>query len=411
MASTPFTDATSPAAASVVDSGAARSSAELAICLPGFSGEALPLALNAIVAAFPDEHVLVASNAVLATGTEWPTLDLIPYSTARASLDWVLTASDYAAAAHLASDHKASAVLILGDPESPPDAPLLRRLADGIRNSSTDLVLPRFSLGPSEGLVSTALLYPLTRALFGADIRFPLPVDAAISNRMAQRLLASTQRLVSLNQGSTILWPVAEAAVAGYAVREVPAGDALPPTPPSEDFNTLFTSVAGSLFSDVEAKATFWQRARPMPLRQPAPATPAPGDASDSTPEILSMIESFHVAQNNLQEIWSLVLPPQTRLAIKKLSQLAPAEFALAPDLWARIVYDFALAFHLRTLNRNHLLGAMVPLYLAWAASYLHSVADRPDRAAHALELNAIAFEAEKSYIVSRWRWPDRFNP
>jgi hypothetical protein len=83
----------------------------------------------------------------------------------------------------------------------------------------------------------------------------------------------------------------------------------------------------------------------------------------------------------------------------------------MEPDLWARIVYDFALAFHLRTLNRNHLLGAMTPLYLAWVASYLRFVADDPTRAAHAIERTAAAFESEKSYIVSRWRWPDRFNP
>jgi hypothetical protein len=123
------------------------------------------------------------------------------------------------------------------------------------------------------------------------------------------------------------------------------------------------------------------------------------------------MIETFHIAQDNLEEIWSLVLPPQSRLALKKLSQLSPDAFTLQPDLWARIVYDFTLAFHLRTLNRNHLLGAMTPLYLAWVASYLRTVSDDPTRAAHAIELTASAFEGEKSYIVSRWRWPDRFNP
>jgi hypothetical protein len=123
------------------------------------------------------------------------------------------------------------------------------------------------------------------------------------------------------------------------------------------------------------------------------------------------MIETFRIAQDNLQEIWSLVLPPQSRLALKKLSALSPDAFFMEPDLWARIVYDFTLAFHLRTLNRNHLLGAMTPLYLAWVASYLRFVADDPTRAAHAIAITASAFETEKSYIVSRWRWPDRFNP
>jgi hypothetical protein len=38
-------------------------------------------------------------------------------------------------------------------------------------------------------------------------------------------------------------------------------------------------------------------------------------------------------------------------------------------------------------------------------------VADDPTRAARSIEDTAQAFETEKSYIVSRWRWPDRFNP
>lgn len=414
MASTPITDAALPSpepGSGTVATPPPRPFAELAICLPAFSAEALPSALDAIVAAFPDETVLIAASAVPSNPTEWPSLELVPYTSARSDLDWVLTAADYAAAAHLAADHKNRAVILLGDPDATIDPHMLRRLSESIRSAKVDLILPRFSLGPSSALVNSALLYPLSRALFGADIRFPLPVDAGLSARFAQRILPSTQRLVALNQGSTILWPVAEAAIAGFSVREVSAGDTRPPTPPSEDFNILFSSVAGSLFADIDAKATFWQRARNLPLRPPAPVAPPPLEVVDASPEILSMIESFHLAQNNLQEIWSLVLPPQSRLALKKLSQLSPNAFTMEPDLWARIVYDFTLAFHLRTLNRNHLLGAMTPLYLAWVASYLRSVADHPDRAAHAIERNAIAFESEKSYIVSRWRWPDRFNP
>ena len=123
------------------------------------------------------------------------------------------------------------------------------------------------------------------------------------------------------------------------------------------------------------------------------------------------MIDSFHLAQANLQEIWSLVLPPQSRLELKRLSQLPSEAFTVTPGLWARIVYDFALAFHLRTLNRGHLLGAMTPLYLAWVASHLRSVEQDAATAPHALDQTANAFEAERSYLVSRWRWPDRFNP
>jgi hypothetical protein len=79
-------------------------------------------------------------------------------------------------------------------------------------------------------------------------------------------------------------------------------------------------------------------------------------------------------------------------------------------SLWARIVYDFLLAYRLRTINRGHLLGALIPLYLAWVASHINITASGTDPERH-IEAVAAAFEADKTYIVSRWRWPDRFNP
>jgi hypothetical protein len=319
----------------------------------------------------------------------------------------VLAAGDYNAAAATAIEHGAQAVLVLSDNATAANPPLLRGLAGCVLGKKIDLAVPRFRLGPSDGLVNAALLYPLTRALFGAEVHAPLTVHAALSIRMAERISAAKRQ--PAGQGPLFLWPVSEAAVAGLSVREVDAGDAAPPQPPEGDFNSLFSSVAGSLFSDIEAKATFWQRARSMPARARLP--PQPADAAGASGEVQSMIDNFHLAQANLQEIWSLVLPPQSRLELKRLSQQPPELFAMTPSLWARVVYDFVLAYHLRTLNRGHLLGAMTPLYLAWAAGHLRRAEQDPALASLALEHTAAAFEDEKPYLVSRWRWPDRFNP
>jgi hypothetical protein len=410
MSPTSFQDA--PLEAPATPAGVA----DILVCLPSLSSEALQASLETIAATFPGEPILVASPNVLPTiDTDQPnpnnlsTLTLIAHPADNSSSPgWVLTASDYASAAALASSYNTPTLMLLGaQPTSPA---FLRALADSSR-SMIDLTVPRFNIGPSDSLVNSALLYPLTRALFGADIHFPLPIDAALSPRMAQRLASSAQRLIAINQGGSLLWPAAEASVAGLSIREIDAEGTLPPSPPQVDFNTLFGSVAGSLFTDIEARASFWQRARPLPVR-PLSTPFAPSiEAEIVSPDILSIIENFHIAQANLQEIWSLVLPPQSRLAFKKLSQLPPSAFSMDPALWARTVYDFCLAFHLRTLNRNHLLGAMTPLYLAWVASHLRSVADDPTRAQKSIEQTAAAFESEKSYFVSRWRWPDRFNP
>jgi hypothetical protein len=116
------------------------------------------------------------------------------------------------------------------------------------------------------------------------------------------------------------------------------------------------------------------------------------------------------MAYTNLAEIWALVLPPNSLLGLKHLSLMPPARFHLADALWVRIVYDFMLAYRQRTINRGHLLGALTPLYLAWVASHIILANGGTPPEQHIQELVAI-FENDKAYLVSRWRWPDRFNP
>ena len=107
-----------------------------------------------------------------------------------------------------------------------------------------------------------------------------------------------------------------------------------------------------------------------------------------------------------------MVLPPVTLLDLKRLTQLAPERFRMPDELWVRIIYDFALGYRQRTINRTHLLGALTPLYLGWAASFINEAAADPGFHAPArTEQLARAFEDGKPYLVRRWRWPDRFNP
>ena len=146
-------------------------------------------------------------------------------------------------------------------------------------------------------------------------------------------------------------------------------------------------------------------------------AVPAIGEAVPVREDTASidttrLLDSFALGNRELQEIWGLVLPPATLFELRKLSRLPREEFRVPDELWVRIVYDFALAHRLRTINRDHLLKSMTPLYLGWVASYAHGLEmDHfigPDQR---LERLALAFEAGKPYFVSRWRWPDRFNP
>jgi hypothetical protein len=382
----------------------------LLVVFAAMTPEQLEGAFANLTASFPHQELIIASpDAILdAFATDaHPLFRIVPAPASHSA--WNITAADFVSAYQLADKHKARAVLMLGPECGSLDSSSLRKLSDAVLGSadSIDLAVPCYELSPHAGLVNSAILYPLTRALFASSVRFPLAVDLGLSLRMAKRMADAALHFTAINQGETPLWPVNEATIAGFAIDQFNVGPSVQSAGP--DLNTIFPLVIGPLFADINAKATFWQRFRPLPPVHnavPMPLALIPDSATDIAP----MLSAFRLAYTNLHEIWSLVLPPNSLLSLKRLTITDTPAFRISDSLWARIVYDFLLAYRLRTINRGHLLGALIPLYLAWVASHLNITASGSDSEEH-IEAVAAAFETEKTYMVSRWRWPDRFNP
>ena len=380
----------------------------LLVSLPVLQDEAVEIVLRTLAVAFAGTRTTIALPEQNAPAESAADQHVVYHaSTSRALSSWTLAATDFVTAHELCATHNAPAVLLLGPEADSLDADSLRALAEAVTGGGQDLAVPRYGLATRSNLVTSSILYPISRALFGASPRFPLALDLGLSARAASRLAGVAQRFTAANQPDALLWPIAELAVANFSIAQVDVGDRRLPQPASGDLNSLLAEVAGSLFTDVEAKAAYWQRARlapNVPQRTGVPPTSIPLD------EVVPMLDAFRLAYGNLSEIWSLILPPNTLFGLKRLSTAPAATFSMPDALWVRIIYDFILAYRLRTINRGHLLGALTPLYLAWVSSHIIRTSQ-----GHAgeTEINALAtaFELDKPYLVSRWRWPDRFNP
>ncbi len=389
-----------------IDSTSALSGGSLLVLLSSLTQDQLGAVLDNLAAAFPAGETIVAVPDALPADSH-PSLRLVAAPVVQSS--WTLTADGFVNACQLAKEHQASSILMLGPDPASLGLPALRQLGNAVAANSTDLALPCYDLPPHAALVNSAILYPLSRALFASRARFPLAIDMGLSLRMAEQLSINAQRLIALKQDEAPLWPVNEAALAGFKIDEFDVGPRMLPQPAEGGLNTILPLVTASLFSDIEAKAVFWQRPRQLPPARKAMRM-APPPPPDTSADIASMLQTFRLAYTNLQEVWSLVLPPNSLLGLKRLYGTDAAAFRMPESLWARIVYDFLLAYRLRTINRGHLLGALVPLYLACAASHINITASGASPERH-IEAVASAFEVEKPYILSRWRWPDRFNP
>jgi hypothetical protein len=274
-----------------------------------------------------------------------------------------------------------------------------------------DLVAPCYARNPFEGVINRAIIYPLTRALYGRQVRNPLGPDFGLSKRLLDRVMPLVVSPAVRNRLHPLASLSAEAITAGLNVCQSHLGPRVYASPDWTDLSGLLVQILNPMFADVERYAPVWQRVKgSLPVAeygQPLYIR-SEGNGIDTR----RLFESFQIGTRNLRDIWSLVLPPSTLVELARMARSPLDGFVLPDEMWARIVYDFALAWRVRAISRDHLLRAMTPLYLGWVASYAREVEHRePAFVEERLEQSCLAWERSKNYLVSRWRWPDRFNP
>ena len=285
-------------------------------------------------------------------------------------------------------------------------------LVQPVLESGFDFVAPQYLRHKYEGALINGILYPMVRALFGKQIRQPIGGDFGFSGAFIRHCLSDKNWNREIGLHAVDLRTTLEAIHGGFKICQALLG--LRPQikrEPLPDLSTVLTETVGSLFGEVELTAELWQRVRG------SETVPAFGLRFDAEPEdpaidVRPMIEKFRLGFVNLQEIWGLILPPATLLELKKMSRQTYEEFRFPDEFWVRAIYDFAVGYRLRTIRRDHLMGALTPLYLAWVASFFLSVREsRPREVPARIERLCKTYEAEKPYLISRWRWPDRFMP
>jgi len=287
----------------------------------------------------------------------------------------------------------------------------IHRLIQPVVDLGFDFVAPCYARQKMEGLLNRNVLSPLHRALYGEQLENPMGPDFGLSGKLLQRILGQDSIRRGGSEQNILAAISSTAACGGFQVCETHLGVRTQRPTDWGNLSTLLAEVLGATFVDMEGRAAHWQSIRGSKILPKFGVTEAsPPDTG--VVDAHGMIESFQLGTQNLQDVWGLILPPTTLLELRRLSRLPEDRFRIPDQLWVRIVYDFALGHRLRTISRDHLLRSLTPLYLGWIASYALEIQTAGlGEVDSRLERLSKAYEDNKSYLVSRWRWPDRFNP
>lgn len=361
-----------------------------------------------VLVARPDagEVKLVSGEELAARGDDGAPL---PYSLTRGGL--LGSESALRPLVQEGVDRGAVALALVGEGPHGGAVDWVGRLLAPILEEGFDYVCPTYHRPATQGTLNTGVVYPLTRALYGWRLRQPLGGEVALSARLAAKLLADNDwRRDPVHAGSDA-WLVAKVLARGHRACQAWLGEWPREPAEPEDASRALSRVLGPVFREMERNADRWQRVvSSQPLPTFGDASPAPSDPHAPDPEPL--VEAFRLGQRDLTPLWGLVLAPATLFALRRAAAAPTAGFRIPDELWARVVYDFAVAHFAKTMERRQLLGSMTPLYLGWVASFVGEVRALDGAAAEArVETLCAAFEREKRYLIARWRWPDTFNP
>jgi glucosylglycerate synthase len=277
-------------------------------------------------------------------------------------------------------------------------------LLDPLLRDEADYVSPAYSRSVSEGTLTTNLLAPFTGALYGRRIQQVMGGCAAVAgNAIGSWLVPSVEKSDGQAHGAEI-WLTTAALASGARIVEVQLDrKVMTAGGPQPDLPTILVRSAGPLFDLMELYDTAWLASG---KRVPVGRRGNPEVHADArSPDVERMVRAFDLGLKDLLPVWEQIVPESTLAELYPLALLPAEEFRLSPRLWARIVGDFAVAYHDRRLPRDHLLRALTPLYLGRVAAFIVQARQTPlERMSGIFDTIDRAFEDEREHLVARWR-------
>jgi len=283
----------------------------------------------------------------------------------------------------------------------------VKSLALPVLERGHDFVAPVYSRYKYDGTITNNIAYNLTRSLYGKRVRQPIGGDFGLSQAMVRSYYGEEHDIwmTDIARFGIDIWMTTIAILEEASICQSYLGTKIHDVKdPLESLGPMYRQVVFPLFQLMEENTDKW---KPVTGSE---AIPSYGEPERKEPEAFSvdlegMIENYKDGFANLSVLWKKIVNPQSFDSLRKLAHKRKLETFLMPtEVWAQVVYDFAVTFHRWRKDRKHLIDLMRPLYYARVASFINRTKEMTSREAEALiENQAAVFEEYKPYLLEAW--------
>jgi len=286
----------------------------------------------------------------------------------------------------------------------------VRALGDPIYLHSYGFVTPYYLRDKHDATITNSLVYPLTQALYGLRIRQPIGGDFGLTGGLVMAL--NHQRLwnyeTDVARFGIDIWLTTTAIAEGFRICQASLGAKVHDAKdPGSDLSPMFKQVMGTLFSLMRKYEMKWK------LVKTSKEVKIMGkfhfvELEEIKVALPELIEKFKQEKFQYRKLWKNILSDKNYRDVIKLTGLNAEDFHFPADLWARIVYDYAVGYCFDG-EKEEILMSLIPLYYGRTAAFViesHAVSE--ELADAVVEGVAGIFERMKPYLIKRWKKAER---
>lgn len=271
-----------------------------------------------------------------------------------------------------------------------------------VLNRGFDFVSPYYLRHKYDGTITNSIIYPVTRALYGKHIRQPIGGDFGFSGRLAEFYLTKDVWESDVARFGIDIWMTTTAVANDFKVCQSFLGAKIHAAKdPSSDLSAMLTQVVSALFMLMEEYPDKWKTVKstdPVPLF----GFEFSVGLEPVSVHVDRMIDMFELGVKELSDLLKEILPLDSMKELVRISSSKP--FSFPDELWACVIYDYAIACHKKIMSTEHILKTLTPLYLGKVASLVIEMAESNARdVEQRIESLCIAFEKLKPYLIKKW--------
>ncbi len=288
----------------------------------------------------------------------------------------------------------------------------IKKFATPVLQNEFDFVLPAYSRPLIEGAVSDLIAYPMTRLLYGIDARQAMPSDVALSGALAARWYERDVWETDVAREGVDVWMTTVAIQDQARMCQTRLGTKIAgPREFSATLDPLFEQSVGTLFRLMDIYHRRWiatNKLRSIPFCENGPMNASEPERQPRGVTIEMLNEAFVNGARRYRRVWRSVLVPSHLKEILELVNEPRGATHLSKELWARVVFDFAVVYNKGESDPDKVVAALLPLYHARVSAVLRESGPKANALEKAIRIQAEAFTNQKNYLLQRW---ERYVP